>query len=279
MHYQDIRLGFYRNRLERRLKKKYGGNEAVTFIMTGRDVGFFSMCFQVMGAVYFCEKYGHNLKIDFVGGPYYEEGVGENWWEYYFSRKHFNFSGDKACRERLLNEWEQKDFSYFGRALSSPVGHRLIDILDIQDTILERYVDFKSENLDGQQVVGIHYRGTDKVSGKGKESDRVPYEDVFDYLKQNTDSRFFVATDEQAFLGQIERVFGARVISYNALRSNDSASIHSGLAGASMYKAGEDALIDCLLLSSCAWLVRTDSNLSYACRFFNPTQRYVIVGA
>ena len=278
MRYQDIRLAFYRNRLGRRLKKKYGGNEAVTFIMTGRDVGFFSMCFQVMGAVYFCEKYGHNLKVDFAGGPYFEEDIGDNWWEYYFSRKQFNFSRDKVGHARLLNEWEQKDFSYYGRALSSSVGHRLVDMLEIQDTILDKYIDFKSKNMAGHQVVGIHYRGTDKVIGKDKESDRVQYEDIFAYLKQDVDARFFVATDEQAFLDRIKSIFADRVISYDALRSTNSASIHSGIAGASMHKAGEDALIDCMLLASCAKLVRTDSNLSYACRFFNPEQKYITLG-
>ncbi len=279
MLFQDIGLVFYRQRLERRLKKKYGGDRALTLIMNGRDVGFFSMFFQVIGAVHFCKKYKHNLEVDFVAGPYFEEAVGKNWWEYYFSRKRFDFSGGGVRHDRVLNEWEQKDFSYYGRALSSAVGNALVGVVDIRDAVLGKVIDFKNKNMDGHPVVGIHYRGTDKVSGKGKESDRVPYEDVFDYLEKDNGCLFFVATDEQAFLDRMESVFADRVISYNALRSNSSASIHrGGISGISKYKAGEDALIDCLLLAGCNKLVRTDSNLSDACRFFNPRQRCITMG-
>ncbi len=279
MLYQNISLVFYRQRLERRLKKKHGGGRALTFIMKGRCVGFFSMFFQIIGAVHFCKKYKHNLIVDFVGGPYFEEAIGKNWWKYYFSRKQFDFSGGRVGHDRVLNEWEQKDFSYYGRALASSVGNALVGVVGIHDTVLGKVIDFKNKNMDGHPVVGIHYRGTDKVSGKGKESDRVPYEDVLDYLEKDNGCLFFVATDEQAFLDWMESVFADRVISYNALRSNSSASIHRGdIGGISKYKAGEDALIDCLLLASCNKLVRTDSNLSYACRFFNPRQKSIIMG-
>ncbi len=36
-----------------------------------------------------------------------------------------------------------------------------------------------------------------------------------------------------------------------------------------------DALLDALLLSQCDFLLRTESNLSKSCRFFNPTQENI----
>ena len=37
----------------------------------------------------------------------------------------------------------------------------------------------------------------------------------------------------------------------------------------------KEALIECLLLSRCDILVRTDSNLSHACRLFSPKQKVI----
>ncbi len=280
MIYQRILLLFHRRRLEKRLKVKYGGSEPITFIMRGRSVGFFSTFFQVIGALYFCKKYGHNLTIDFVEGPYYEKDFGDNWWLYYFCRDRFIFSSNFKGNDRVLNEWEQKEFSYYGRTLPSLTGNAFIEVVRIQKAIHDIVLKFKNGKMNGSQVItGIHYRGTDKVAGDGKEADRVPYEQVGGYLDmEEDDTLFFVATDEQDFLDYMESVYGNRVISHNAIRSSNSASIHSGINGTSRHKAGEDALIECMLLSCCAKLIRTDSNLSYACRFFSPQQKTVLIG-
>ena len=278
MPFQKLRLALFRNRVEKNLIKKFAGYDSLTLIMQGREAGFFSIFFQVIGALQFCKKYQHNLRIEFVGGSYFEEGRGQSWWDYYFSKNQFTYSNHAGSYNWVLNKWEQIDFSNYGRALASSVGNLFVDTVGIRDNIHNKVSKFYENKMNGQQVIGIHYRGTDKVSGAGKESDRVPFDDVCSVLNQFKRSHFFVATDEQAFLNHIENFFGGRVFSYNAIRSNNSLPIHSGIAGASMYKAGEDALVDCLLLSCCDKLVRTESNLSYACRYFNPRQKYTVIG-
>lgn len=276
--FPNFHLAFSRRLLERKLKKKYDQDKPIEFIMKGRNVGFFSMVFQILGSLCFCEKYGHNLNIEFSGGPYFEKSKGENWWSYYFSQNRFLFSNDNAEGKRVLNDWQQKDFSYFGRMLSSSNGHRLIDLIGIKPEILEKVSAFRNTNMLGRHVIGIHYRGTDKVSGTARESNRVPYNDILAYLKKDCRSFFFVATDEQAFLDYMRSHYDERVISHDAIRSTTSKSIHGGLLEHSMAKAGEEALIDCLLLSCCNKLFRTDSNLSLACRYFNPHQQSIIIG-
>ncbi len=102
----------------------------------------------------------------------------------------------------------------------------------------------------------------------------MPYEYIADEMHPYSDDcKFFIATDEQQLLDYMLHTFPEQVIHFNAIRSTGSQSIHGGLTGQSMFKAGEDALIDCILLSKCQLLLRTDSNLSYACRFFNPQQK------
>jgi hypothetical protein len=242
--------------------------------MRGRDVGFFSVFFQVVGAIDFCQRNKFNLLIDFKNGPYFEREAGTNWWNYYFAENNFSFGPIDSEQVVVDDEWTQKIFSYYGRALSPKTACSYVDQVKIRRDILDKISVFLAENAEGKDLLGLHYRGTDKIHGAGKEAVKVPYEYIADEMGYYSNGcKFFIATDEQQLLDYMLHAFPGKVIHYNAIRSAGSESIHGGLAGQSMLKAGEDALIDCILLSKCQLLLRTDSNLSYACRFFNPQQK------
>ena len=81
--------------------------------------------------------------------------------------------------------------------------------------------------------------------------------------------KIFVATDEQPFLEYLNAANPGKIIFYDALRSTDGQAIHYS-EKVQNYKKGEDAIIDCLLLSSCNLLVKTSSNLSLCSSYFNP---------
>jgi len=61
------------------------------------------------------------------------------------------------------------------------------------------------------------------------------------------------------------------MLSYNkkAYRSTDGYPLHIN-SFLDHYKCGEDALIDCILLSKGNFLIKTNSNLSQWATFFNP---------
>ena len=80
--------------------------------------------------------------------------------------------------------------------------------------------------------------------------------------------KIFVATDEQPFLEYLNAANPGKIIFYDALRSTDGQA-YTTLEKVQNYK-GEDAIIDCLLLSSCNLLVKTSSNLSLCSSYFNP---------
>ena len=77
-----------------------------------------------------------------------------------------------------------------------------------------------------------------------------------------------MATDEKRFLQEIQKEFKGRVIFSDVERSSDGKAIH--FARSHSYKTGEDAVVDCLLLSRTNYLLRTASNLSLCSGFFNP---------
>jgi hypothetical protein len=119
-------------------------------------------------------------------------------------------------------------------------------------------------------VIGIHFRGTDKCG----EAPRVPYEEVCAAVRTaigvvgTEDWRLFVASDEQAFVDYMEDAFPDMVFSWETRRSTDGCPID--LRMEDNYKKGEDAVMDCLLLSRCHQLIRTASDLSLCSTYFNP---------
>ncbi len=261
---------FLRWRFQAKLPAVYRSGAPLAFTMPGREAGFFSHFFQVIGAIDFCRSLGHTLILDFRGGPYADNDRTENWWTYYFEPDPFLF-GQAASTDVLVAHAEREAFARYGANLAPAVANEIMSAIQVRSPIRDKVDSFVADHFRGSKVIGIHYRGTDKVE---KEAVRVPYEYVASQVdRQDASAQLFVAADEAAFLAYMVEHFGDRVFFLDALRSDDGAPIHSMAGSQGLgYRAGEDALIDCLLLSRCQRLLRTDSNLSKACSVFNPKQ-------
>ncbi len=233
--------------------------------------GFFSIFHTVLGALDFYETNEEctGLVIDFgTNDYYYDPSYGSNWWEYYF----------EPIKLGMVDTVD-KDFVTYKNIIFSNIGqfllpldhaHELINkYIKIKPAIQNKVDSFVQEHFDSKKVIGVHYRGTDKKS----EAPKVPYEYVANLLKREyiTDPAiyFFVATDDQLFLDFIKTIFPHKIIYIDALRSCDDHNVHSA-ACESPYKKGEQALMDCLLLSRCSKLYKTASHLSDCSIKFNP---------
>ncbi len=142
--------------------------------------------------------------------------------------------------------------------------------------IEDKISSFKEKYFKGK-VVGVHVRGTDK--GSESKIGQRPYVTVNNYLdvledtmKNFPDASIFVASDNNEAIAKIFKKFkNNKVIVYNCTRMKTYDSIIPvHLSSQSGPKAGEEALIDCLLLSGCDHIICTDSNLSAAALYFNP---------
>lgn len=138
---------------------------------------------------------------------------------------------------------------------------------------------FVHEHLGGD-FVGIHWRGTDKV----KEASAVPVEQIVEKAAQilsasgGRPSCFYFASDDAA-LTALLRVEFARAYSdipvvtrSDVERSTDGCAMHTrkDLPPETRKQMGEDALVDCLILSRGRALIRTASFLSGWCSVFKP---------
>lgn len=235
--------------------------------------GLFSVCTMVLGLLqhYENEKLA-GCQVDFaVGGVYYDKDYGLNWWEYYFEPINLGSRQGAIVRKATIDE--QNHFSCLTEFVSSKmtVNKYIQKYIRLKPHIKKKISDFKESYFLDSWVIGVHYRGTDKSA----EAPRVTYEtiakEVEEVIKSNTSQssiKIFVATDEQAFVDFMNEKFPEKTIYLeDAIRSADRNPVHKTVFG---YKCGEDAVLDCILLSQCNILLRTSSNLSLFSTYFNP---------
>ncbi len=172
-----------------------------------------------------------------------------------------------------INPSEKSSFKIHRSEVNTYIKKYVKPKKQIQDKI----DSFKSKYFDGK-VVGVHVRGTDK--GSESKIGQRPYVTVENYLKvlEDTllsfpDASIFIASDNNEAIAKIFKKFkNNKIIVYNCTRMKTYDSIVPvHLSSQSGPKAGEEALIDCLLLSSCDHIICTDSNLSAAALYFNPS--------
>ena len=118
-------------------------------------------------------------------------------------------------------------------------------------------------------ALGLHYRGTDKNTSLG-ETNFVSPEDflklVADFVASHLDIKtIFIATDEVGFAERIQS-------QHASLRVLNSGRVvhHKDLTEDNHLGKGEHALLDCLLLSRCKYLLKCQSALSGFAKILNP---------
>ena len=131
--------------------------------------------------------------------------------------------------------------------------------------IIRRADDFPV--LDG--ALGLHYRGTDK----NQATIETNYVSEADFLELTGDfiathpaiKLIFIATDENAFVEKIRA-------QHPALQVVNSGTVthHKEIGREDNFAKGEHALLDCLLLSRCRYVLKCQSALSAFAKVLNP---------
>ena len=229
-------------------------------ILRSRGAGMFSIFMDVLSLLQNHEKgLFKSIKVDFANeGQYFEPNFGQNWWEYYFEPIN-NQSSDKSKEFYYLDCWKIQfcNSREYNNYLIEKYVHLKPHIQDKINSFVANY--FKNAEF----LIGIHYRGTDKVV-TGSEAPRVPYAKVAEVLKEQIDALagknylIFIATDELDFIHYLSDEFPGKIcVNMEAHEINDN------------YLRGQNAIIDCVLLSKADLIIRTDSNLSLVSSFFN----------
>jgi hypothetical protein len=228
----------------------------------------------VIGMLDHYQRWRHlyaGIRLDFQHGLYRDAAVGPDWWQYYFEP--LDAGGEHGAPARVVSpHYHDLCANRVERGMSRATAAALIDrYVVVRPRIRSLVDDYVREHWSTHFVVGVHYRGTDKA----EDAPRVPYAQVEATVRETMKRsgaarcRVFLATDEQAFVDYMRSRFPDELRYRAMFRSRDGRPTDVFNAD-SNHKKGEDALVDCLLLSRTHHLVRTASNLSLCSTLFNP---------
>jgi hypothetical protein len=168
----------------------------------------------------------------------------------------------------------------YDQVLTISLAHYLINkYLVVREDVLSEVEDFCRRHFANSRVLGVHYRGTDKV----RESPFVSYDSVIRNIDRYLElypatDCIFVATDDERFLDHLRNAALGRTIVWrdDSFRSKDGSSIHESPT-TDKQAINRDAIVNCLILSRCEALLKTASILSGWSKLFNPRLPVVIL--
>jgi hypothetical protein len=270
--------------------------------------GLFSEFHSVLGALAYAIAHGAaGVRVDFRS-PLYVDATNANWWSSFFERTTMRLEprASDATSELRLDGIVTKYGRYGGFAdvvqgetaylypmtygLDRGALHALIGAyIAVRQDIRDEANDLVAASFErGAFVVGVHYRGTDATHNRTGwlthyRTAPVPYRMYVDEVRRALEAaapgafQVFVATDEIEFLEFMQREFGDRVVHVeHAPRARAAGqAVHlDRTLPVSNYQKGRTAIVDCLLLAACDYLVKGRSNLSDASLAFNPRLPY-----
>lgn len=264
-------------------------------ILPRANVGFFSHFFQVLALLEIAERKGLIPVVFFNAKyPYWSQAGEPNAWDHYFAPlSNYTVSDITGRSEQELAHFTCHDFdtlrlpnvfvtnSYFPekvgiygiqseeqRTLCASIVKKYIRV---QPEILERVESFISTHFD-QTTIGIHVRGSDKPTEYKLVTDVNVALTWDDFIQEanaiRKGGKVFVATESnEALQALLAGMPGS--IYVNATRISGKTPPHL-TRGRDGVQVGEEALVDCLLLSRTAHLIHGLSNLSAAALVFSP---------
>ena len=142
--------------------------------------------------------------------------------------------------------------------------------LQIDTDVTEFARRYTADYFRANRIVGVHYRGTDKIS----EAPKVSYEQVKEVMQSelsnnSENTQFFLASDDHNFIDYMTTHFGVEyIITRSVNRSKNGKPIH--ITSKNLREINREALMDCLILAQCQKLLKTASILSGCSVLFNP---------
>ncbi|MFV0339467.1 MAG: nodulation protein NodZ [Parachlamydiaceae bacterium] len=238
--------------------------------------GMFAVFSGVLGALNFYEQGEfQGIEIALEGGVYQDPKLGPNWWTYFFAPIHV---GNNQASTYTFTFEDHRALAHDGFHMPRQRAHELISkYIKVLPHIQNKVDLFVKERFQDHYVIGVHHRGTDKVT----EMPLVSFDKTAKALagvieklpkEQHAHLKIYAATDDSHFIEFLSTIYPDQVIFNDFVRSEDNQPLHIGNDEkyGSIYQKGEEALVDCLLLSRCNHLIRPWSSLSIVADHFNP---------
>jgi hypothetical protein len=263
-----------------RYQQKKNGN--IFAVNINSEVGFGGNLIWCLEIFMHCETYNLTPYIQLTGSNYRSPQLGKDYFAYFFENIKLSEQDKLKIKNKKIRISKISHISQLG----FPENYDLKLTINNAAGLIAKNIRIKKDVIDevnsfctayfGNNVLGLHYRGTDK---KG-EAPRVDWEKVtgnVQYFLKNypgTDS-VFISSDEIDFIHYIEKWLNNEFPNVSVIyrndryRSHNRRDFHRRFRGDNYHK-GRDALVNCLLLSRCDVLMKTASILSAWSKLFNP---------
>lgn len=253
--------------------------------------GFFALFNQTLDALRYSERFCLTPVVTWSDRCLYKEDTpvnnSTNPFCYYFERtSQFDRNDLKQATRVLHYSDSQRAFDkehQFHVASKTIVENQYYDrYIEENSRVYRKYIQVKKPVQDkisesirdiGFQgnVLGVHVRATDFFNRYINHAVAVTCEEYIAAVKEALEeckfSRIFLATDDMNVVNKFQDIFGKRVIFFNdVFRSTDESAVHfsEGKRENHKYLLGFEVIRDMLLLSKCAGLIGSYSNVCLA---------------
>jgi hypothetical protein len=224
--------------------------------------------------------------IDFTDSIY-KVNPDDNIWNYFFEQPH---SVNYPTQDNILKGVgliNSQTTEYIWRDILPQTFEEIHNRRIMFNSIIKQYFvlntnikikidNFVKENFTNLKILGLHFRGTDHPQKKNMKD----YFFEIDKVVNNYD-KIFICSDENSRFEIAKSYYGAKVISYDAIRSfNDGTPLHMpwyeqrwtrNRSFEYQYKIAEDVIVESYILSNVDYLFCCGpSNVNYFSRAINP---------
>lgn len=245
--------------------------------------GLFACFYCILYGLYICEM--EDIKPVVVLGDsnlYFEQEKGSNVFTYFYRKSHRKNEEDLSGLAKMTISDPGHFLSWCRISTSEKIISNLLinKYFILKNSIQKPIDDFVRTHMQGHKVVGVHFRGTDKV----KETpllDFTAYEHRIGLmLTSGICDRFFFATDELHLREYVRKKYKEKVIMHDLRSAYAAAPTRAGLhfSHTTPYLSALDALTECYVLSSCQFLLSSSkSSMSLFATFLNPDLLHLVI--
>lgn len=247
------------------------------------NAGFFASMSAYLAILHYCEVRRLVPDVRLVNPVYGQRTAQHDWFPQYFERLSPQSDGASGHRRLVVRDLKVLRLSTRLNEVPLAVAAAIFDrhASVAPATLAQMDLMFAQDPLNAGHILGVHYRGTDKVM----EASRAPYDDVIVAVKRELSgsgpySCVLVATDEPDFALELgTAISDIPVVPMDATQIGDRDTPPHMMANADRYVLGIEALETCLALARCSALVRTSSYLSGWSKVFNPSLKTITLNS
>ena len=246
------------------------------------DMGLGARIIAALEILLYCDRHGFQPLLKF---GYCEKKKQQT--DYF--RKLFNYKNINKNIPDDIHYTSIYDCSYLPGKKENDLALAAVTLNDAKQ-LFDKYLLFNPEITDevlqftekwftGKRVLGIHYRGTDKVN----EATSVSFNQLLHATQEILDNDdpfdlIFISTDDTRIIEQLKiaDIQIPVVCREDIFRTDTGVRFHLG-ADNSKEVIHYEAIVNCLILSHCDFLLKTASLLSDCSMIFNPSLPAVIL--